>query len=117
MKKLLLLLPFLSLISCVQPLAQPQPVPTKYKAKIQAKAGEKLLDPASAQYTWSGTPYQAKSSAGMVYYQNFSMNAKNAYGGYTGFKQKRAMFNDGNVKFIYDGWTYGSAILGGLSDL
>ena len=117
MKKLLLLLPSLSLISCGQQLSQPQPIPTNYKVKIQAKAGEKLLDPASAQYTWSGTPYQAKSSAGMVYYQNFSMNGKNAYGGYTGFKKKRAMFNDDNVKIIHDGWTNSSAILGGLSNL
>jgi len=68
----------------------------------------RLKDPLSAQYQW-GVVYKGWirnapiHGAGLVfgYVLDVSVNAKNSFGGYVGFKQYRFVFYNGSIKTVY----------------
>ncbi len=67
-----------------------------------------LKDPRSAQYDW-GTLQKSWAQRGIYgrgerifgYKLDVDINAKNSYGGYTGFKKYRFMFYNDGIKAIY----------------
>ncbi|ALX95248.1 hypothetical protein [Serratia fonticola] len=77
-------------------------LPASYKEDIQNNISAELKDPFSASYKF-GAPKKAYLQGGLV--ENFKMyygwvvpvsvNAKNSYGAYTGFKTRQYMFIDG----------------------
>ena len=66
-------------------LAQTRPLTSAEKATISAKYGAGLKAPLSAQYKWHQVPLADSVKGGQVGYC-FEVNAKNSYGGYTGYK-------------------------------
>ena len=79
-------------------------------AQITAQAflDKHLKDPRSAQYEW-GESYKAWLRRGIIhgggkifgYRLDVDVNAKNSYGGYTGFKKYVFMFYNGAIKVVY----------------
>ncbi|WP_336803624.1 hypothetical protein [Erwinia aphidicola] len=86
-------------------------IPANYKEQIVKYASSKLLDPYSAKIE-IGTPYKAYSQdnvagGGLVRFGwavPVMINAKNSYGGYTGYQPSRFIFDHGtmyDVTLIY----------------
>ncbi|MDF7784134.1 hypothetical protein P4910_01190 [Pantoea stewartii] len=86
-------------------------LPANYQSQIEAFIKSRLLDPDSAKIE-IGTPYKAysqdnKAGGGKVRYGwavPVRTNAKNAYGGYTGYQPSRFIFDAGvmyDVTLIY----------------
>ncbi len=98
---LLFALSALFFTSCAQ-VTQPQPAPQNWKQQIINRGFSELKDPDSAQYRWASDPYLKESGLGMTYHADYFLNAKNAFGGYTGYKERRAMFVNGTLKYIYN---------------
>ena len=80
-------------------------VPTDYKDKIVAYYQMVLKDPESAKYRF-GTPYTAYTNIGTAaggevswsgWAVDVQINAKNSYGGYTGFETERVLFKNNTV--------------------
>ncbi|KGT86143.1 hypothetical protein NG99_26645 [Erwinia typographi] len=79
-------------------------LPTIYKEQIQNSIGDGLKDPDSAKYKF-GEPKKAYLQGGLS--DNFKMhygwvvpvsvNAKNSYGAYVGYKTQYYMFVDGQM--------------------
>ncbi|AMO82119.1 MULTISPECIES: lipoprotein [Hafniaceae] len=79
-------------------------LPSDYKEMIQNDISYALKDPDSAKYEF-GEPRKAYLQGGIA--ENFKMyygwvipvsvNAKNSYGGYTGFKKRYYMFSNGQI--------------------
>ncbi|MGZ0378378.1 membrane lipoprotein lipid attachment site-containing protein [Citrobacter freundii] len=85
--------------------------PADYKEKISQYVSSRLLDPYSAKIE-IGKPYKAYSQDNVVggglvrfgWAVPVMTNAKNAYGGYTGYKPSRFIFDHGtmyDVTLIY----------------
>jgi hypothetical protein len=81
------------------------PQPTGYKDKITAYYAYVLKDPESAKYRF-GKPYKAYTNAGLAvggvvswsgWAVDVQINARNSYGGYTGFESERVLFENGEV--------------------
>ena len=81
------------------------PQPSDYKEKITAYYAYVLKDPESAKYRF-GKPYKAYTNAGLAvggvvswsgWAVDVQINAKNSYGGYTGFESERVLFTNGKV--------------------
>ncbi|MCT2529581.1 hypothetical protein N2382_01810 [SAR92 clade bacterium H921] len=79
--------------------------PSDYKDKIVAYYQMVLKDPESAKYRY-GIPYKAYANEGSAYGGKVSwsgwavdveVNAKNSFGGYTGFESERVLFQNGEV--------------------
>jgi hypothetical protein len=65
--------------------AQTRQLTAPEKRIIANTYGVRLKDPASAQYRWPALPLADSLKGGQLGYC-FQVNAKNSYGGYTGFK-------------------------------
>lgn len=65
--------------------AQSRELTTTEKKVIAAAYGRLLKDPHSAQYQWPQIPVKPETQNAQTAYC-FQVNAKNSYGGYTGFK-------------------------------
>lgn len=125
--KALLAAAALSLAACATPTLQPPPpnldygiAPENPEAEIRAYMETVLKDPESARYKFE-KPYKAYANrraidGGMFvwhgYRVDFSVNAKNGYGGYIGFTPYFALFRDGKVTRAYSAaespWTFTS---------
>jgi len=57
-----------------------------------------LFDGSTARYRFPKAPELSPSLGGKQYSVPFSVNAKNRYGGYVGFKSYRAFFLNGEVQ-------------------
>lgn len=77
------------------------PPPVGYEEAVKARFQYALKDPNSAMYR-IGTPYTAYSNTGLAggggiawsgYAVNVQINAKNSYGGYTGYQPYRVLFS------------------------
>lgn len=89
------------------------PPPVAYEEAIKAHMEAKLKDPDSAKYRF-GQPRKGYANKGMAlggqvifvgYVVPFQVNAKNSFGGYTGFKPFQALVHGGErgVKGVFDG--------------
>jgi len=90
------------LSSCGVTVSQPQPFPKNYKAEVREKLDTQLYDGAGARIKWQGVPFQMGQGDKRRYYAKFLVNAKNLYGGYTGFKPWSADFIDGRVNYVQE---------------
>ena len=81
------------------------PAPDNHEEKIKSHFNLVLKDPASADYR-IGAPYQAYQQEGIFagggiqwadYAVDVYINAKNSFGGYTGFTPYLVYFSNGNV--------------------
>jgi hypothetical protein len=66
--------------------AQTRSLSNSEQQVIQMSYGRRLRDPGSAQYEWPRFPSNAKLGSNTETGFCFRVNAKNAYGGYAGFK-------------------------------
>jgi len=86
------------LASCAATIPQPQPYPKNYQTKIRAHMDMSLYDGSTARYRFPKTPELTSSIGGKQYSVPFSVNAKNRYGGFVGFRPYRAFFLNGEVQ-------------------
>lgn len=71
------------------------PYPTDYQFTVQSYFEQALKDPDSAKYQWTGEPFKGYARIGFGHTQTIEygwvvpvkVNAKNSYGGYTGWKE------------------------------
>lgn len=81
--------------------AEVGPYPADYQFTVQSYFEQVLKDPDSAQYQWPGKPFKGYARVNLGKDMLFGwvvpviVNAKNSYGGYTGWK-------DHHVLVIYD---------------
>ena len=72
------------------------PYPTDYKAVVMIWLNKQLIDPDSARIEWKGEPKPTDLGKGgqavSGYLVNFTVNARNRFGLYTG-KQKHSVLN------------------------
>jgi hypothetical protein len=77
--------------------------PTNYKTLIGNYYRQYLKDPDSAQFQFESEPYKDytyRTPNGKLvfgYSVDFSLNAKNSYGGYVGFQPKRALIHNSQI--------------------
>ncbi len=99
------------------------PVPVAYESKVKDALELSLKDPRSAEFKFLA-PYKSflhrqgilvdKSQRGTVYGWSVPVlvNAKNSYGGFTGFERYTFVFRDGQLIAWQDSrglWTYPAA--------
>jgi hypothetical protein len=86
-------------------------MPSDYEALIKAEMEYMLKDPESARFRF-GTPTRAYSNKGLIYGGGIAfvghavtvhINARNSYGGYTGFKEYTALFSNGSLWKVIEG--------------
>lgn len=85
--------------------AQTRPISSGERALITSSYGYQLKDAASAQYRMQPIPLADNQKDGRSVYC-FEVNAKNSYGGYTGYKTiigKVTRSNGNVISFVYDG--------------
>ena len=77
------------------------PYPTNYKEIVMKWLNEQLVDAASARIDWQGDPQPAdlgKNGEHLYgYLVQFSVNARNRFGTYTGKQQHGALIKNGEV--------------------
>jgi hypothetical protein len=77
------------------------PYPTNYKEIVMKWLNEQLVDAASARIEWQGDPQAAdlgKNGEHLYgYLVQFSVNARNRFGTYTGKQQHGALIKNGEV--------------------
>ncbi|MGC1320961.1 MAG: hypothetical protein WA849_02145 [Candidatus Udaeobacter sp.] len=77
------------------------PYPTNYKELIMQWLNEELIDPDSARIEWSGEPKPSDmgkdSEAVSGYLVNFTVNARNRFGSYTGKQKHSVLIRNGEV--------------------
>lgn len=79
----------------------------KVKAAVITYMTPRLKDPASAQWVMRGEfekgfAYDETGSLVIGYMTAFAVNAKNSYGGYTGFQTHYAFMRDGVILQLYE---------------
>ncbi len=85
--------------------AQTRPISNGERSLITSSYGQLLKDAGSAQYRMQPIPLSDNQKDGKSVYC-FEVNAKNSYGGYTGYKTvigRVARLNGKIVSFSYDG--------------
>lgn len=82
-------------------------LPVSYEDRIRQYFGRSLRDPYSADYRF-GVPYKAATDEGSFghwvygYAVDVEVNAKNAYGAYTGFQDYKFFFrSDGRMRMCF----------------
>ncbi len=108
--KLLLLAAFCALLPALVFAGQSPPpanavygtYPSNYKEIITAWLNANLTDPRSAQIKWLGEPRPgelnvSKSQVVSGFLVDFSVNARNLFGAYTGAQKHTALLRDGQV--------------------
>jgi hypothetical protein len=77
------------------------PYPTYYKEIIMVWLNKQLIDPDSARIEWSGEPKPSDMSKGSEavsgYLVNFTVNARNRFGSYTGKQKHSVLIRNGEV--------------------
>ena len=77
------------------------PYPTNYKEIIMQWLNKQLLDPDSARIEWDGEPKPSDvgngSEAVSGYLINFTVNARNRFGTYTGKQKHSVLIRNGEV--------------------
>jgi hypothetical protein len=77
------------------------PYPANYKEIVMKWLGTQLIDPASARIEWKGDPKPAdlgtKGEHLYGYLVNFTVDARNRFGGYTGKQSHGALIRNGEV--------------------
>jgi hypothetical protein len=77
------------------------PYPTSYKQIIMQWLNKQLIDPDSARIEWNGDPKPTDvgkgSEAVSGYLVNFTVNARNQFGGYTGKQKHSVVIRNGEV--------------------
>src|ERR671920_44336 len=75
------------------------PYTTNYKEIVMQWLKEQLIDPDSARIEWSGEPKPSDvgkgSEAVSGYLVNFTVNARNRFGSYTGKQKHSVLIRDG----------------------
>ena len=76
--------------------------PTNYQAIITAWLNSSLVDPKSVQIKWLGEPKPGELDVGeghkvAGFLVDFSVNARNIFGAYTGPQKHTALIRDGQV--------------------
>ena len=102
---------FASIAAVVAAVAQPQSptpdpalygaYPTNYKMIVIGWLNKRLADPVTAQIEWKGEPQPAdlgtKGEHVYGYLVNFTVNARNRFGAYTGKQAHAALIRNGAV--------------------
>jgi hypothetical protein len=77
------------------------PFPTNYKEIIMQWLNKQLIDPDSARIEWDGEPKPSDvgkgSEAASGYLVNFTVNARNRFGAYTGKQKHSVLIRNGEV--------------------
>jgi hypothetical protein len=77
------------------------PYPTNYKPIIMQWLNKQLIDPDSARIEWNGDPKPTDvgkgSEAVAGYLVNFTVNARNQFGTYTGKQKHSVLIRNGEV--------------------
>jgi hypothetical protein len=77
------------------------PYPTYYKEIVMQWLNTQLIDPDSARIEWSGDPKPSEvgkgSEAVSGYLVNFTVNARNRFGAYTGKQKHSVLIRNGEV--------------------
>jgi hypothetical protein len=77
------------------------PYPTYYKEIIMVWLNKQLIDPESARIEWSGDPKPSDVGKGNEaksgYLVNFTVNARNRFGSYTGKQKHSVLIRNGEV--------------------
>jgi len=77
------------------------PYPTNYKELIMQWLNKQLIDPDSARIEWSEEPKQSEMGKGSEavsgYLVNFTVNARNRFGSYTGKQKHSVLIRNGAV--------------------
>jgi hypothetical protein len=77
------------------------PYPANYKEIVTQWLNEQLIDPDSARIEWNGEPKPAdlgKNGEHLYgYLVNFTVNARNRFGGYTGKQKHAVLIRNGEV--------------------
>jgi hypothetical protein len=77
------------------------PYPTNYKETITQWLNKQLIDPDSARIEWAGEPKPSDlgkgSEAVSGYLVNFTVNARNRFGSYTGKQKHSVLIRNGEV--------------------
>jgi hypothetical protein len=77
------------------------PYPTYYKEIIMVWLNKQLIDPDSARIEWTGEPKPSDvgkgSEAKSGYLVNFTVNARNRFGAYTGKQKHSVLIRNGEV--------------------
>jgi hypothetical protein len=77
------------------------PYPTNYKELIMQWLNKQLIDPDSARIEWNGEPKPSDvgkgSEAVSGYLVNFTVNARNRFGAYTGKQKHSVLIRNGEV--------------------
>jgi hypothetical protein len=77
------------------------PYPTYYKEIIMVWLNKQLIDPDSARIEWSGDPKPSDMGKGSEavsgYLVNFTVNARNRFGAYTGKQKHSVLIRNGEV--------------------
>jgi hypothetical protein len=77
------------------------PYPTNYKEVIMQFLNKQLIDPDSARIEWKGEPKPSDvgkgSEAVSGYLVNFTVNARNRFGAYTGKQKHSVLIRNGEI--------------------
>ncbi|PYL20247.1 MAG: hypothetical protein DMF44_15070 [Verrucomicrobia bacterium] len=77
------------------------PYPTNYKEIAMQWLNKQLIDPDSARIEWNGQPKPSEvgkgSEAVSGYLVNFTVNARNRFGSYTGKQKHSVLIRNGEV--------------------
>jgi hypothetical protein len=77
------------------------PYPTNYKEIIMQWLNKQLIDPDSARIEWDGDPKPSDlgqgSEAVSGYLVNFTVNARNQFGAYTGKQKHSVLIRNGQI--------------------
>jgi hypothetical protein len=77
------------------------PYPTNYKNIVIQWLNKQLIDPDSARIEWNGEPKPADLGKGgeavSGYLVNFTVNARNQFGAYTGKQKHSVLIRNGEV--------------------
>jgi hypothetical protein len=77
------------------------PYPTNYKEIITQWLNKQLIDPDSARIEWNGEPKPSDvgkdSEAASGYLVNFTVNARNRFGAYTGKQKHSVLIRNGEI--------------------
>jgi len=77
------------------------PYPTNYKQIIMQWLNKQLIDPDSARIEWNGEPKPSDVGKGgeavSGYLVNFTVNARNQFGAYTGKQKHSVLIRNGEI--------------------
>jgi hypothetical protein len=77
------------------------PYPANYKEVVMQWLNKQLIEPESARIEWSGDPKPADLGSNREhlygYLVNFTVNARNTFGGYTGKQKHAVLIHNGEV--------------------